>query len=441
MLVIGLLAGAGCASVRRAREAQRTDRAPAGERTLTAAEVGLNSNSVLTVEDAVRIALAYHPAVMEASQNVIVAIAQVREARAGLMPAVTANASYSRATANVQGTPESHQSANAYGGALQANMLLYDFGKTPAVVRQAIAQQMAAESTLCSARNDVAYNVRAAFFGVGKAQELLQVAEEAVRQYSVHLEQVRAFAELGRLTRYDITKSEVDLGNAQLSLIQARADLTTARAALNRALGLVEEPRYQILSAPFEEYPGQVEALMTVARQRHPELLALKAQGLAAYAAVDAAIADLYPALSLSAAYNVAGSAFPLIWNWTAAAQGAVQIFNGATKESKIDEAVAQYRTVNARIADREQQLYQDLNNALSQRDSSRQQIELTVLTARYASETLDLINERYRRGKASAVEVTDAQVALITAKADEVKARFEYQTAVAQIKHAIGEE
>lgn len=441
VLAVGVLAGAGCASVRRAREAQRADHVPAGQRTLTAAEIGLNSNSVLPLDDVLRIALTYHPAVAEASQNVAVAAAQVRQARSGYGPTVNANASYSRSSSNTEEAPDSNKSSDSYRAGLEMDMLLYDFGKTPAVVRQAIARQVAAESSLRAARNDVAYNVRTAFFSLGKAQELLQVAEEAVRQYSAHLEQVRAFAEMGRLTRYDVTKSEVDLGNARLNLITARADLTSARATLNRALGLAEEPGYQIRSAPFEEYPGQADELMGVARQRHPEMHTLRAQERLASSAVDAAIADLYPALNLSAGYNAAGAGFPLIWNWSAALQSAVQVFNGSSKTAKIEESVAQLRTARARIADREQQIYLDLNSALSQRESARQRVELTVLTSRYAAETLDLISERYRRGKVTAVEVTDAQVALTSARANEVKARFEYQSAIAQIKHAIGEE
>jgi len=439
LLVIG--AGTGCASVRRAREAQKTDQIPAGQRTLTAAEIGLSSNSILTLDDALRIALAYHPAVAQASQNVAIAVAQVREARSGYGPTVNANASYGRASSNTKDAPDSGKSSDSYRAGLELDLLVYDFGKTPAAVRQAIDRRVAAESSLRAARNDVAYNVRSAFFNLGKAQELLQVAEEAVRQYEAHLEQVKAFSDLGRLTRYDVTKSEVDLGNARLNLIVARADGGTARAALNRALGLAEEPGYQIRGAAFEEYAGQAEDLMAVARQQHPDMITLKAEERVASSAVDAAIADLYPSLNLSAGYSAAGAVFPLIRNWSATLQSAVQLFGGSAKTAKIDEAAAQLRIARSRMADREQQLYLDLNTALSQRDSARQRVELTALTSRSAAETLDLIQERYRRGKASAVELTDAQVALTGAKADEVKARFEYQAAVAQIKHAIGEE
>jgi TolC family type I secretion outer membrane protein len=436
-----LLIGAGCASVRQARNAQKTDSLPPGERTLTAAEIGLTSNSVLTLEEALRIALAYHPSIAAASQDVVAARSQLRQARAGYGPSVDAGAGYTRSTANAQGTPSSSESDDSYRGSVGLDLLIYDFGKTPAAARQAYLRHQAALYSLQSARNDAAYNTRTAFFNLGKAQELFQVAEEAVRQYTAHLDQVRAFADVGRRMRYDVTKAEVDLGNAQLDLINARNELTTARATLNGCLGLAESPEYQIAGSSPEILQVSQEDLMAAARKKHPELLALKTDELVASAAVDAAIADLYPTLQLKAEYALSGASFPLVWNWSGMLQAAIPLFNSGKKTAAIDEAAAQLRAARAQTTEREQQLYVDLTGAVSQLESARRRMDLTTLIERQARESLDLINERYRLGKASAVEVTDAQATLTSAQADQVKARFEYQTAAAQIKHAIGEE
>ena len=88
-----------------------------------------------------------------------------------------------------------------------------------------------------------------------------------------------------------------------------------------------------------------------------------------------------------------------------------------------------------------EQTLYEEIQTALSEFDSSQQRFTLTDLITKQATESLDLVNTRYRLGAASAVEVTDAQVALTSARAEQVKAKFDYQAAVAQLKHACGEE
>jgi len=180
---------------------------------------------------------------------------------------------------------------------------------------------------------------------------------------------------------------------------------------------------------------------MELARRDHPGLRALKAQELAASAAVDEAIASLYPEIGLQAKYGLSGGNFPLIWNWSAALQSTMQLFTGHRQTWRIREAVALLREARSRVTAREQQIYQDLQNALNQLDSATQRLPLTELLVKQAQESLDLVSERYRLGAASAVEVTDAQVALTGARAEKVQAKFDYQAALAQIKHAVGEE
>lgn len=440
-VLLCVVLGAGCAAVREARLAQQADRAPAGERTVRAAELGLSSNRVLSLEEAVGIALSNHPAVTQARQGLAAAVAEVAQARAAYRPGVTASAGYRRATANSQASRGSSDTSGSYNFGLGLDLLIYDFGKTPAAVRQACLSAVAAEENLRTVRNDTAYAVRTAFFDRLRAAELLQVSEEAVRQYREHLAQVKAFAEVGRRIRYDVTKAEVDLGNAQLDLIVARNSLTAACAALNRALGLAEEPGYRLRESPFAEIAGDVASLMSLARQRHPELRALHAREQVASAAVDAAIADLYPSLNLGGEYALTGSSLPLVWNLSAALKSALSLFDGGRKTAAIEQAAARLRAARAQVADREQQIYLDLTRALTGLSGARQRVELTALIVRQAGESLNLAGERYRLGQASSVELTDAQVALTRAHADQVKAHFDYQGALAQIQHAIGEE
>ena len=438
--VLALL-DAGCATVREARKVQRGEDVAFGERTPLASELGIDSNSVVTLETAVQTALRCQPAIAQAVQSLAAATAQVHQAVAAYLPSVSGSANYSRSTSNSRGQPSSAKSQESYGGSLSASLLVFDFGQTPAAVRQAYERQVGAEQSLASTRNDVVFTVRNAFFSLCKAEELQGVADQAVRQYREHLDQVKAFAEVGKRIRYDVTKSEVDLGNAQLNLITARNDVSNARAALNRALGLAEDPGYRVQAGPTAEFAGTLTSLMERARSRHPELLALRAQERLSSAAVDQAIASLYPEIGLKGQYGGSGDRFPLVWNWSAAAQSAWNLFTGWRETWKVREAVAQLRSARARVADREQQLCLELSQAINKLESARQRVGLTGLITRQAQESLDLINERYRVGQASAVEVTDAQVALTGAQADRVKARFDYETAVAQIKHAVGEE
>ncbi len=434
------IAVAGCATVRHAREAQDTRRIPAGERTVTALETGLNSNTVLTLARALNIAGRSHPAIIEARQNLIIAEAQVQEARAGQQPKFGANAGYRRGTSNVQGQPTSSSSKGSYSAGLSADFLLYDFGKTPALIREAQARRLAAEEDLHAAQNDVAFSIRAAFYTLSQNIELMHVAEETVRQFEAHLAQVQSLYEVGRRIKYDITKAQVDLGNAKLSLIDAGNVVKTSRAAMNRALGLAEEPGYQLAESPHEDISSDMGSLLLLAREQQPLLRALNAQAVAASNAVDSVIADLYPSFGLSADLSLSGGHFPLVWNWSGAANATMSLFDGGTRFGKIDEAASQLRIARARQADYEQQIFSDLSQAVAKLDGARERLKLTDLIVKQAQESVDLVGERYRVGLATSIEQTDAQVTLANARAEQVKARFDVLNNVAAIKHTVSE-
>lgn len=431
-----------CATIRHARDVQKGNGAVPGERLLQPAEVGLSSNTTLTLARALEIPLACHPRIFQAEQALAVATARVYQVRAAYWPQVTASAGETRSTANTDSAPGSSSGRNSFSSSIGLNLLVYDFGKTPAQVRQAYANLIAARETVRTTRSNLALLTRTAYLNLGKALELDQVASEAIRQYQAHLDQVNAFVKVGRRTRYDLTKSEVDLGNAQLDKIKTRNGIMTARASLNRSLGLATDPGYTLQPDAAETFTlSPADQLMDRARQFHPGLKVLQAKERMTHAAVDEAIATLYPELGLQARYGLSGTSFPLTWNWSTTLQGALNLFTGRRQTWQVNEAVSQLRSARSQMAEFEQDLYEEIQTALSEHDSSQQRLTLTDLITRQATESHELVNARYRLGAASALDVTDAQVALTSARAEQVKAKFDYQIAVAKLKHACGEE
>lgn len=467
----------GCATVRRARAVQHGEAPAAGERTVTAMELGLHTNRVLALDEAVHLAMAHHPSVAAAVQNLVAASNQTRQAAAAFLPTISGKADGSQFTAETKDTPDhtgvkalaglvqsardtgsvtpqalqtyaaaaaqpgkSH-SYESYSAGLSADLLLFDFGRTPAALRQAVANQAMAAEQVRLARNEVAYGVRASFFNLAKYQALLRVAEESERQNRTHLQQVQAFFDVGRRIRYDLTKAEVDVRNAELAVINARNAVWNARAELNRSLGLAEDPPYAVEGGTLDTSTLDRAAMMAVARDRHPEMGSLRARERMASAAVDLAIADLYPEFRLQAGYAGKVAALPMIYNWTAGLQGVMTIFSGGRRKARIQETVANLRSARMQLAAREQQLFQELSQAGNQLDGATRRLSVTTLLVNVAAESLTLIEERYRVGSASSIEVTDAQVALTQARADEVQARYDREAAVAAIRHAMGDE
>ena len=463
-VILALLFSTGCASVRQARAVQNQKPAerPAGERTLTANELGLNGSFilppssgfpgltykdmgftdgfVLTIDEAVRLALTNSPSVAQARAALVVAEAQVSEAKAAALPQVNASSGYTRSK-TLGNDGGSTPALDGYSFGVSASEDIFSFGRNTAAIRQAQAQRDAAVAQYQAALNTAAYNTRTGFYNLCLAQDLLAISLDAVRDYASHLDQVRVMAEIGTRIRYDITKAEVDLGNAKLSALTASNTLLTARAALGRAIGLAEALPCAIgTTLPKSDLNETLDILFARARQTNPDLIALRAQASAASAAVDYSISDLYPDLSFDFGYSWSGGSFPLSRSWSFGPTLDWSLFSGWRKTSAVTVSAAELQSARAGIAGREQQLYQDLTTAQTLFETARAQAALAEIVVREARENLDLVGERYRLGLATSVELTDAEVAVSQARSQQVQARHDELAAFALIRLNVGD-
>lgn len=442
--LFGLLACSlliGCETVREARRVQASPASLHGEVTATAANSGLlGPDRSYTLSQLEPVALTNHPALFQARQARTEARLQITQIRASLWPQSSAAAAYRRATQNTGADDSSLTMRGSWSASVGLDLLVYDFGRLRARERQAIEALIAAEAQCRETELEVLYAIRAAFFEYHRSRELVRVAAESERQYAQHLEEVRVMTEVGTRRQYDVTKAEVDWGNARLDIITASNALVTARAQLNRALGLAEQTAFGVGHGAMVPADAPADELMRHARNNNPMLAVLHARSRAASAYVDQTIAELYPELSLGVNAEGAGRGFPWIGNLSWGLNAVQNLFDGHRKTARIEEAVARFRTARSQVAAAEQELYRDLVDALSQRASAIKRLEIANLVRRQTEENLLIVNEQYRVGLSSSIERTDAQVAVTQAGADEVRARYDNEIASALIARLLGE-
>ncbi|MEW6025775.1 MAG: TolC family protein [Planctomycetota bacterium] len=416
---------AGCSAVTEARKAQDATILLPGERTVKASEAGLTKDTTLSLKTAIDIAIKYNPSAAQSRERLVSAKSQLESKQGSYYPQISASASASRSA-----TDSSNTSSNSTG--LSLSQYVYDFGKTGSLVRAYYYDALAAEYDLTQTGNSIAYSVKEAYYNVLRQISAVRLAEETVRQNEKYLEQARAFFEAGTKIKYDITKAEVNLGNAQLGLINARNALFVNRQTLNNVLGLAENPEYKLEETPFDISVADAtteatETLFQKAKANNPEIKAQESRVESASASVDNAVAALWPSLSLSASYNFSGSDFPLDWTRTVTALLTMDLFKGGQKMETIRSAAANLKSTRASLSSLEQRLFLDITRARTQMLDASQKLEVNRKILQQAEENLDFIEQRYRTGKASAIELTDAQVSLTKARENIIQAQFDY--------------
>jgi outer membrane protein TolC len=403
---------------------------------------------VLTLEKAVELALSYHPSLRVASGTQAINEALVGQAQSGFYPQVSALSGYQRTTANptrnFTGSPLPRSTRGDtfgyYQNGVTLNQLLYDFGTIKSQVDTAQYNLQAANANAETAVQTVVINVQQAYFSLQQAQRLVKVNEEALTQFKQHLDLAKGRFKAGVAAKVDVTTAEVDLSNAQLNLITAKNNALVARVTLNNAMGIQTTSPYRVLDpSPGEAYKVTLDEAVARAMQLRPEMVSQRAQERSAEAAIKAAQGNFFPTVTSSANYSYSATDFPLVYNWNVSGTVNIPIFSGFLTQQQVAQARANLLMTKANGDVLRQNILLEVSQALLNLEAARERLEVTKITVTQARERLDQVEGRYKAGLSNAVEVTDAEVVLVTAQVNDVVAMSNYQSVKAALDKAMG--
>ena len=403
---------------------------------------------VLTLENALIIALGNQPSLRVAAGNQAVNEARVGQARSGYFPQITGRVAYQRATANVAtsfggGPIQRNVRGETFGTYLNnanLNQTIFDFGKIRSQVKTAEFNLQAARSDTETAVQTMVVNVQQGYYGLQQAQRLLLVSQEALTQFQKHLDLAKGRFKVGVAPKIDVTTAEVDLSNARLNLITAKNNLSLGRVTLNNAMGVLTADQYRVEEpVAFEQYAITQEQALDRALRARPELISQRALEQAADSAIKTAEADFFPTVTGAAGYSYNGQEFPLVWNWNVLGSLNIPIFSGFLTKQQVAEARATLLRTKANGDALKQTVVADVSQAYLNLDATQERLRFTAITVTQAKERMALVEGRYRAGLATAVEVTDAEVALVNAQVNDVVAMSTHQAAKAQLERAMG--
>ncbi len=416
------------------------------------AEEMIQKGATLTLQQCLDIAARIQPAITAAQYTIEVNRARVGEAQSNYYPQISADASYSRikpltgtqraVSTGIPGTTISNatSSFDQYSGSLSLSQNIYDFGRTSSQVDISKLNLDASRAGFDNTFEQIAFNVRQAYYGLLQAQRNKDLAVETVKQYEQHLEQAKGFYEVGTHPKYDVTTAEVNLSNAKLNLIKADNALKVAKVTLNNTMGVPDAPEYSIQdNLAFEPYPVTLEKAVEKAYSNRPDLQSLIAQRKAAERNIDLQRTGYFPFFTGNAAYNVGGEDFPLNKGWTIGVGVTFPIFNGFLTKKQVEEARANLSIFRANEEGLKQSVLLDVQQSYLNLVDTEKSISAADLTVRQATENLEIADGRYAAGVGSPIEVTDAQVALTNAKTSYIQALYNYKIAEASLEKAMG--
>jgi outer membrane protein len=441
----------------------------------------------LTVEDAVRIARKNHPNIGAAQAALQAQRARGQEAASGFWPGATGNFTWNPQTANFVSTPGFTRALRSSAGvftlpdgtvlqcaatasgtpspncmpAPQATQVpdyslfnfwnsgfglwwnLFDFGRTYYNWRSAKTTFEAQKLTVRATEQQVILDVKIAFFNAIAAEASVRVAVDAVQTYQRHLDQARAFYQVGARTKIDVAQSVSDLANAELTLARANGNLEAARATLAAALGEDRWRSYTLVEPPLVDVPLPDEAaLFDEALRTRPEPRDLALRAVSYEQARKSARGGFFPSLVLQLGPSWGGTDIShLVTNFSAAVSLTYPLtgVNPYLVAGQMHEADAARLQLLEQERGIQNQIKLEAAQAHAAMTTARGELAAAAKLLTAARERRDLAEGRYQAGVGSIIEFSDAQLNFVNAQFQEVQARLDLQTAKARLAHAVG--
>jgi len=398
-----------------------------------------NGSGAYNLDQCIAIALKKHPSVRESAGAVKVSESKVGQAKANYYPQINLSTSYQR-TGPSTAYNGSTDPYNQYSTSVDLGVTLFDFGKTSTQVAIQDLGVNASRADYDDTTAQIVLNVKNAYYNLLQCQRNRDVAVDTMNQFQQHLEQANAFFRIGTKPKFDVTKAEVDYGNARLSVLKAENALRIARITLKDVMGISEDPDFTVVdNLAFQKSDLQLGDALNRAYSNRPNLRSVVAKREAAERSIDLARKGYYPVLSGSAGYGFSGTDFPVEKGWNAGATLSIPLFNGLSTKYQVDEAKANLEVLKAGEDLIRQEIRLDVQQAFLNVQDTAEQISMAELTVLQAKENYDLAEGRYRTGVGNPIEVADSIITLNNAKASLNTALYNYKTAQAALDKAIG--
>lgn len=460
----------------------------------------------LSLQEAIMTARESNPDYLAQRNDLDVAAWGVRSSIADFLPSASVSSSlgYTAPGAPRFGSVEFQRQPEFYSSDYFLGLSLNLDGRKllqPAVAR---AEQRATRRRVEGAEANLVSNVTQQYLSVLQAQEAVEQAKRELARTGEGVRLAEARLEVGAGTSLDVRRAEVQQGQAEIRLIQARNTLATATLALGQLIGTPLEPGVRLASefALFEP-DWQAPRLTEMAIRNNPVLLAARASAHAARTGVRQARSSYLPSLNfnvgLRGSVYQAGDLNPLVdqrlndrtfascqeqnrirtsaglptypcldpadpaareavrelvesqnsgfpFDYTrqplsASMTISLPVFTGLTRQFQVEQAEAAASDARYQARAQELQLQTDVATALRNLETAYRTAIIQERVVETAGEELRLAQERFRFGAANSIEVTEAQTNLGEAERARIDAVYDFHKSLAALEALIGQQ
>lgn len=430
---------------------------------LASAPVTSAAQDVLTVDGAVKAALAQNAALRGARAGVDEAAAHATQVQSDFFPRISIAESWQRgnqpvfvfssllsarqfAAANFAIDALNHPDPTGFfRTSIGVEQTLFDGGRRRSAVDAASLRRTITEASIDEAAASIALATTQTFGRVLTGDAGRRAAEAALTAAREDLSRAERRRDAGMATDADVLALVVHVADLEQRAIQSDGDAAIARAELNRLMGRpVDSPLTiaEAAGAPLDSSGAQsnVAALLAEADEKRPEIKRAAADERAADTARRQARAAFVPQVAAQAAFDVSGTRFSdRASSWIFGGELRWIFSTGGAEIAATRAAAAALTRTRAEADDVRAAVHVDVVSALRRLETARARQNAGRAAVDQARESQRIIRDRFEAGVAPVNDVLRASTAVVDAEASRVAAAVDTMVAAALLRRALG--
>ena len=412
-----------------------------------------NAQEVLTIKDAVAIALENNFEIKIASNNLNIDKVNMSEGNAGMLPTITGsvvdnnrvqNSSQTLQTGQVNSLKNAKNNSLNYGVSL--DWTIFDGLRMFARYDQLKELQKLGETRLKQTILLKIAEVNATYFDLVQQQQQLIAIDSTLLISSQRLQLAENRFKIGKASKLEVLNAQVDLNTDKVTLLRQKELYANTKIKLNQILARDVKKEFTVLNDIKVDNSLVLPQLIELAKQQNPQLQTQIIAKNVSELQLKQVKAARYPVVSLNTGYNFQNTESSLGFTRESSARGfnygfsaTLNIFDGFAQNR--NEKIAKVELENTKLAIEQQSqvLESQLSTFYQTYLTNLELINLEQNNEAIAKQNLAITIDKLKIGTITTIEFRAAQLNYVNARVRNSNAQYQAKLSEIALKELAG--
>ncbi|PKL83003.1 MAG: hypothetical protein CVV24_07235 [Ignavibacteriae bacterium HGW-Ignavibacteriae-3] len=418
----------------------------------------------LTLEESISIALQKNSMLIKSKNNLTISESILKNTYGELVPSIGASMGWGWNRVDDKGgqqvfyggipltTTASTTENRSYSVGVGGSVTLFNGLANYASIARSKNNLEANEYDIAKLKQNIVFTATDYFYIVLNAQELMAVRDENVKYFRKLYETVQERNRLGSVTLADVYSSQVQLGNAELLMIQTQNIYESSKAALLNYLALNVLEEYELVD-PFSAYKivetdsymksfEDIQTMVNIALEKRFDYKSQQLSLNSAMNGVTIAKSGIYPSLNGNYSYGTSAITTGDLFNrkvFNVSLSLSIPIFSNFSTESRIQSAEVGVLNAREDLSSLERQIKIEIKQTYLDLVAAKKSLDVASKNVIAAEETRKINQERYNLGSATLLDVLQASRDFTDAQRNKINAVYDFYRQHDKLNNAIG--